>query len=54
MHLDDLGTGKQIKHFGNECIVMAEIILSRYDSFIHEKNLTHLTTNHSASELEAW
>lgn len=32
---------------------MAEIILSRYDSFIHEKSLTHVTTNLSASELEA-
>ena len=50
---DDLGTEKQIKHFGNECNVMAEIILSRYDSFIHEKSLTHVTTNLSASELEA-
>ncbi|CAM2879370.1 hypothetical protein SAMN05444143_102200 [Flavobacterium succinicans] len=51
---DDLGTEKQIKHFGNECNVMAEIILSRYDSFIHEKSLTHVTTNLSASELEAY
>lgn len=49
---DDLGTEKQIKHFGNECNVMAEIILSRYDSFIHEKSITHVTTNLSASELE--
>lgn len=51
---DDLGTEKQIKHFGNECNVMAEIILSRYDSFIHEKSITHVTTNLSASELEAY
>jgi DNA replication protein DnaC len=49
---DDLGTEKQIKHFGNECNVMAEIILTRYDSFIHHKTMTHVTTNLSASELE--
>lgn len=51
---DDLGTEKQIKHFGNECNVMAEILLSRYDSFIHEKTLTHLTTNLSATEIETY
>jgi DNA replication protein DnaC len=51
---DDLGTEKQIKHFGNECNVMAEIILTRYDSFIHNKTMTHVTTNLSASELEAF
>ncbi|MFC6876909.1 ATPase [Flavobacterium myungsuense] len=51
---DDLGTEKQIKHFGNECNVMAEILLTRYDSFIHDKTMTHVTTNLSASELEAF
>ena len=51
---DDLGTEKQIKHFGNECNVMAEIILTRYDSFIYNKTMTHVTTNLSASELEAF
>ena len=51
---DDLGTEKQIKHFGNECNVMAEIILTRYDSFIHNNTMTHVTTNLSASELEAF
>lgn len=51
---DDLGTEKQIKHFGNECNVMAEIILTRYDSFIYHKTMTHVTTNLSASELEAF
>ena len=49
---DDLGTEKQIKHFGNECNVMAEIILTRYDNFIHNKTITHITTNLSASEME--
>ena len=30
----------------------AEILLSRYDLFIHRRMLTHLTTNLSASEIE--
>ena len=49
---DDLGTEKQIKHFGNDCNVMAEIILTRYDNFIHNNTITHITTNLSASEME--
>jgi len=49
---DDLGIERPIHYFGNECNVMAEILLSRYDHFIHKKMLTHLTTNLSASELE--
>lgn len=49
---DDLGTENNIKYFGNECNVMAEIILSRYDIFISKKIYTHVTTNLSASELE--
>ncbi|WP_324522758.1 MULTISPECIES: ATPase [unclassified Flavobacterium] len=49
---DDLGTEKQIKYFGNECNVMAEILLTRYDNFINNKTITHITTNLSASELE--
>ena len=43
---------KNIKYYGNECNVMAEIILSRYDLFISKKTLTHITTNLSASEIE--
>lgn len=50
---DDLGTEQSIKYFGNECNVMAEILLTRYDLFIASKLKTHLTTNLSASELEA-
>lgn len=49
---DDLGTEKQIKHFGNDCNVMAEILLSRYDHYIENTSITHITTNLSASELE--
>ena len=50
---DDLGIEQPIKYFGNECNVMAEILLSRYDLFIQEGVLTHITTNLSASELES-
>lgn len=49
---DDLGTEKQIKHFGNDCNVMAEILISRYEQFIENNSITHITTNLSASELE--
>lgn len=49
---DDLGVEKNLKYFGNECNVMAEIILSRYDLFVAKKVQTHITTNLSASEIE--
>ena len=50
---DDLGTENNLKYYGNECNVMGEILLSRYDLFINKKIITHLTTNLSASEIEA-
>jgi DNA replication protein DnaC len=49
---DDLGIENNLKYYGNECNVMAEILLSRYDQFISKKLITHLTTNLSASEIE--
>ena len=53
---DDLGTESNLKYFGNECNVMGEILLSRYDAFTHpeqsRRTKTHLTTNLSASEIE--
>ena len=49
---DDLGAEQQIKHFGNDCNVMAEILISRYEYFIENNTVTHITTNLSASELE--
>ena len=53
---DDLGTESNLKYYGNECNVMGEILLSRYDAFSHpepsRRVKTHLTTNLSASELE--
>ena len=55
---DDLGTESNLKYFGNECNVMAEIILSRYDLFCHSEKSrrvkTHITTNLSASEIEQY
>lgn len=49
---DDLGVEGSLKYYGNECNVMAEIILSRYDLFVSHKLITHITTNLSASEIE--
>lgn len=49
---DDLGTENNLKFYGNECNIMAEILLSRYDLFVSRKLVTHLTTNLSASEIE--
>ena len=49
---DDLGTESNLKYFGNECNVMAEILLSRYDLFIAKNTKTHITTNLSATEIE--
>lgn len=49
---DDLGTEQNLKYFGNECNVMGEILLSRYEYFISQKVITHLTTNLSAVEIE--
>lgn len=49
---DDLGIENNLKYFGNECNVMAEILLSRYDIFTVKKIQTHITTNLSASEIE--
>lgn len=50
---DDLGVEQPLKYFGNDCQIMAEILLSRYELFVSKGMLTHVTTNFSASELEA-
>lgn len=49
---DDLGTENNMKHYGNECNVLGEILLSRYDLFVAGRLTTHITTNLSATELE--
>lgn len=48
----DLGIEQNMKHFGNESNVMAEILLSRYDLLRSAGIITHTTTNLNANELE--
>lgn len=50
---DDLGTETTSKYFGNDCNVMAEILLTRYELFREKGIITHITTNLSATEIEA-
>jgi energy-coupling factor transporter ATP-binding protein EcfA2 len=49
---DDLGVEQNLKYYGNDCNVMAEILLSSYDVYVSKKVITHITTNLSASEIE--
>ncbi|MBI9064803.1 MAG: cell division protein ZapE [Marinilabiliaceae bacterium] len=49
---DDLGAEQNLKHFGSECNVIAEILLSRYDLFISDNLITHITTNLDAADIE--
>ncbi|TXK45719.1 ATPase [Pontibacter qinzhouensis] len=49
---DDLGAESCLKHYGNTCNVMGEILLSRYDLFVSQGVKTHLTTNLTSSEIE--
>ncbi|NJK96527.1 MAG: AAA family ATPase [Bacteroidales bacterium] len=50
---DDLGTENNLKYYGNECNVMTEILLSRYDMFVSRQMITHITTNLNSSEIES-
>src|SRR5690606_36659144 len=49
---DDLGVEPIGRHFGKDCKVMGEILLSRYDLFLKHQVKTHATTNLNADELE--
>jgi hypothetical protein len=49
---DDFGAEQALKLYGNECNVMAEILLSRYDHFLQTGMATHVTSNLSASDIE--
>ena len=51
---DDLGTESNLKYYGNECNVLAEILLSRYDLFVEQQMATHVTTNLNSSEIEQY
>ena len=49
---DDLGVENNMKHYGNECNTIGEILLHRYDLLTYEGIVTHATTNLNADELE--
>ncbi|WP_422860658.1 ATPase [Flagellimonas sp. S174] len=53
---DDLGVEPIGRHYGKDCNVMGEILLSRYELFCHSERSrrvkTHATTNLNAAELE--
>lgn len=49
---DDLGIEPEGHHYGADCNVMGELIISRYELFKNARIKTHLTTNLSATELE--
>lgn len=53
---DDLGVEPMGRHFGKDCNVMGELLLSRYELFCHPENgprvRTHATTNLNPRELE--
>jgi len=49
---DDLGVEPFGRHFGTDCNVMGEILLSRHELFLEYKFKTHCTTNLNAQELE--
>ena len=49
---DDLGVEQNARLYGNECNVLAEILLDRYDRFVTHQMRTHLTSNLNAPELE--
>ena len=40
---DDLGAESTLKYYGNQCNVMGEILLSRYDHFINNHMITRKT-----------
>jgi hypothetical protein len=49
---DDLGVETTGRHFGKDCNVMGEILLSRHELFLKRQIKTHATTNLNAQELE--
>ncbi|WP_339917148.1 ATPase [Yeosuana marina] len=49
---DDLGVEPIGRHYGKDCNVMGEILLSRYELFLENQVKTHATTNLNAQELE--
>lgn len=49
---DDIGVEPMGRHFGKDCNVMGEVLLSRYELHLNAGIKTHATTNLNAQELE--
>jgi energy-coupling factor transporter ATP-binding protein EcfA2 len=49
---DDIGVEQMGRHFGKDCNVIGEILLSRHELFLESGLRTHATTNLNAEELE--
>ncbi|MBW8244841.1 ATPase [Muricauda oceani] len=49
---DDLGVEPMGRHYGKDCNVMGEILLSRHELYLNHRVKTHATTNLNAQELE--
>lgn len=49
---DDLGVENSVKFYGNECNVMTDILLTRYDMFVSKEMKTLITTNLTSDEIE--
>lgn len=46
LYIDDLGVGGgESKHYGNSISILGEIILDRYELWVNEGYLTHLSSN---------
>jgi len=50
--MDDLGVEPMGRYYGQECNVIGEILLSRYELFLNHNVRTHASTNLIAEELE--
>ncbi|WP_167343103.1 ATPase [Nonlabens sp. SY33080] len=50
---DDLGVEAIGRHYGKDCNVMGEILISRYEVFRQKQVKTHITSNLNAEELES-
>lgn len=51
---DDLGIEPKGKHYGQDCNVIGEILISRYELFVNNNIKTHATTNLNSDELEGF
>lgn len=49
---DDMGVEPVGRHYGKDCNVIGEIMLSRYELYLQHRIKTHATTNLNAEELE--